>query len=95
MRGRRRGRLRCAPKRAHLGKEGCRERHRHAVEWGARGGAGTFLLPRHIWVFITSFESFVLRVLIWRAQGRISIEYISAFQMCPFKVMVGASAGGH
>ena len=29
-------------------------------------------------------ESFVLRVFVWRFQGRISIEYSSAFQVCPF-----------
>ena len=35
-----------------------------------------------------STASFVLRAFIWRSQGRISIEYSSAFQVCPFRVTV-------
>ena len=32
--------------------------------------------------------SSALRLLIWRSQGRIPIEYTSAFQVCPFRAMV-------
>ena len=38
-------------------------------------------------------EPFVLRVFIWRSQRRLSIEYSSAFQMCPFRVIVSTDQG--
>ena len=42
----------------------------------------------------------ISRLFIWKSQGRIPIEYSSAFQVCPFRVMVstnkvGARAEGH
>ena len=47
-----------------------------------RAGKGVGVPHRELcWVLI-------LRVFIWRSQGRTAVEHSSAFQVCPFRVMV-------
>ena len=56
-----------------------RKREARKTAWGGE---------RHMCFIERATLSSVLRVFIWRSQGRIPIEYASAFQVCPFRVVV-------
>ena len=59
------------------------ERGKENAPGGKGVGKGTWVLLKE-----SHTGSFVLRVLFWRSQGRIQVEYTSAFQVCPFRVVV-------